>query len=236
MLWDTTTGGRQGSVEVAPPFGNYLEFSPDGRSLLMEAPNRQHKIWDIETRRFISVPETRLVPGRKGPGVTFAPSGELVVLQHDLSLVRWNPSSGQTRQILPGRRHYTDHFIISSDGRLLAADEPMNPHIYILSIEKSERHKDLSGHAGGDTRPRAFSPDGKSFVSSGADRTVKIWDVATSEELLTLEGFSGPVQSCRFSPDGTILATLSSGAPGKHAEIFLWHTALDEPESAAPAR
>jgi WD40 repeat protein len=104
------------------------------------------------------------------------------------------------------------------------------------SFETRELRKDLRGHTGGDTRPRAFSPDGKSLVSSGADRTVKIWDVATSEELLTLEGFSGPVQSCQFSPDGKILVTLSSGSPGNHAEIFLWRTALDSSEAATPAR
>ena len=236
MLWDTTTGGRRGGVDVTPAFGNYLEFSPDGRYLLMEDPNRTHAIWDIKSRRLISIPEMRLVPGRKSPGVAFARSGELVVLLQDISLARWNPSSGQTRRISLFRPRYMDHFIVSADGRFLAADEPFAPQMHIHSIATDEPYKNLSGHTGGDTRPRAFSPDGKSLASSGADRTVKIWDVATSEELLILEGFSGPVQSCRFAPDGKTLATLSSGAPGKYAEIFLWRAALDSAEAAAPPR
>jgi eukaryotic-like serine/threonine-protein kinase len=236
MLWDTTTGRRQGGVDVPPSFVNYLEFSPDGRHLLIEDPTGKHEIWEIKNRHLISVPGMRLVPGRKSPGVAFAPSGELVVLLQDRSLVRWNPSSGQTRPTSLGRRYYMDHFIVSSDGRFLAAAEPLAPQMHIWSIETDERHRDLSGHTGGDTRPRAFSPDGKSLASSGADQTVKIWDVATGEELLTLEGFSGPVQSCRFSPDGKILVTLSSGAPGNHAEIFLWRTALDSSEAATTAR
>ena len=222
ILWDTTTGGRHGGVQVPPAFSNYLEFSPDGRYLLMEDLSRRHLIWDIESRRLIPVPEPNVAPGHKSPGMAFAPSSELLVLIEVNSLVGWNPSSGQTRQILRRHPRYMDHFVVSADGRSLVADEPMAPQMNLWSIETGERRKDLSGHVGGATRPRAFSPDGKSLASSGADRTVKIWDVATSEELLTLEGFSGPVQCCRFSPDGRILATISSGAPGYHTELFLW--------------
>jgi WD40 repeat protein len=232
ILWNTTTGGRQGSVDVARAFSNYVEFSPDGRYLLMEDPSRRHLIWDIESRRLIPVPERNAVPGRKSPGVAFAPSGELLVLVEGNSLVGWNPSSGQSRPIVRSQPRYMDHFVVSADGRSLVADEPIAPQMNLWSIETGERKKDLSGHVGGDTQPRAFSPDGKSLASSGADRTVKIWDVATSEELLTLEGFSGPVQCCRFSPDGRILATISSGAPGDHTELFLWRAADDDPPAS----
>ena len=62
ILWNTTTGGRHGGVDVPPAFSNYLEFSPDGRYLLMEDPSRRHLIWDIESRRLIPVPERNVAP------------------------------------------------------------------------------------------------------------------------------------------------------------------------------
>jgi WD40 repeat protein/tRNA A-37 threonylcarbamoyl transferase component Bud32 len=55
----------------------------------------------------------------------------------------------------------------------------------------------------------AFSPDGKRFASSGFDGTVKVWDVATSNQALTLRGHSDAVRGVAFSPDGKRLASAS---------------------------
>jgi hypothetical protein len=53
----------------------------------------------------------------------------------------------------------------------------------------------------------AFSPDGKWLATRSFDGTVKLWDAATGQELLTLKGYSDVVTSVTFSPDGKRLAT-----------------------------
>jgi WD40 repeat protein len=54
-----------------------------------------------------------------------------------------------------------------------------------------------------------FSPDGTRLATASEDRTAKVWDARTGQELLTLKGHTGAVHCVCFSPDGTRLATAS---------------------------
>ncbi|MBO9466038.1 trypsin-like peptidase domain-containing protein [Tropicibacter sp. R15_0] len=59
-----------------------------------------------------------------------------------------------------------------------------------------------------------FSPDGARLVTASSDKTARIWDVATGEQLVSLRGHEGWVADARFSPDGTVIATVSGGQDG----------------------
>jgi WD40 repeat protein/serine/threonine protein kinase len=64
----------------------------------------------------------------------------------------------------------------------------------------------LRGHQGG-LLCLALSADGKRLVSGGLDRNVKVWDVATGQELLSLEGHNVlPASAVACSPDGRLIA------------------------------
>jgi WD40 repeat protein/tRNA A-37 threonylcarbamoyl transferase component Bud32 len=62
-----------------------------------------------------------------------------------------------------------------------------------------------------------FSPDGQILASSSNDNTIKLWDVASGNEIGTLTGHCSQVNSIVFSCDGQIL--VSGGADGA---IKIW--------------
>jgi hypothetical protein len=55
----------------------------------------------------------------------------------------------------------------------------------------------------------AFSPDGSRIVTSSWDKTARIWDAATAEEIAVLRGHEDRVTSAAFSPDGSRIVTAS---------------------------
>ena len=63
----------------------------------------------------------------------------------------------------------------------------------------------------------SFSPDGTKVASGSHDKTVKLWDVESGEEIRSLERHSDYVTSVSFSPEGYKLA---SGSHDKTIKIW----------------
>ena len=74
----------------------------------------------------------------------------------------------------------------------------------------------LKGHSGA-VNSVAFTADGTHIVSAGNDRTVRIWDAGTGEQLRSLRGHKSSVSSVACSPDGKLIA---SGSHDKTIRVW----------------
>jgi WD40 repeat protein len=64
----------------------------------------------------------------------------------------------------------------------------------------------------------AISPDGRILASSGGDKVIRLWDVASGQPLRVIHGHTDWVLTVAFSPDGSLLASA-----GAEKTIRLWH-------------
>ena len=65
----------------------------------------------------------------------------------------------------------------------------------------------------------AFSPDGTKLAAAGADRAVRVWDVATGKELALIEDHADWIFDLAWSPDGKRLATASRDKTSKVFDV-----------------
>src|SRR5205807_545043 len=89
----------------------------------------------------------------------------------------------------------------SDDGTMRVWDTASNPEALPL--------KDPSTASYGSVYGVAFSPDGRRLATSELANPVKVWDAASGQVVLRLEGHPSGALAVAFSPDGTRLATAS---------------------------
>src|SRR5262249_48074884 len=114
------------------------------------------------------------------------------------------------------------------DGRTLAAagfhlEKPFGHPSKLLGIydvQSGKRVQTLAGHVEWESYAIAFSPDGKLFASTGADKQILVWERATGKLRTRLADQPFPITALAFSPDSETLA--GSGADKK---VRLWDAA-----------
>jgi WD40 repeat protein/serine/threonine protein kinase len=229
-LWDTRSWAKRDILRDHPAPVVDVDFSHDGTRLSVACDNGVIQVWDIaRTKPIWSVPGHT----RSANAVSFARDGRSIASGGEDSKVRiWDAHDGREIAVLSGHATGVKAVAFSPDGSSIASTggayhEPNAAEIKIWDVATG-KSVSLEGHASLVTAA-VFFPSGRRIATSSDDRTIKIWDVATRENVFTLRGHTSGVLSLAISPDGHQLVSGSIDYTARtwSAEPYLEDVAFD---------
>jgi WD40 repeat protein len=167
-----------------------VAFSPDGKRLASGSVDNTIRLWDVATGD-----EIRRFEGQMGWGVysvAFSSDGtRLASGSADGTIRLWDAATPRWDAATPRWAAGTGDEI-----RRFGRDS----------------HTDVVYSV-------AFSPDGTRLASGSDDRTIRLWDVATGDEMFRFKGNTFGPRCIAFSPDGSRLAYGTSVGPIKLYDV-----------------
>jgi WD40 repeat protein/serine/threonine protein kinase len=220
VVWETSSGRRVGTFPGRPEQVGKLEFTPDGRSVLI-ASRTGVRLWKCPSRPGQTDPQPL---GHKDEAwsLAFSPDGRVLAsgsddTEPDPTIKLWDSASGRLLSAWQGGEGTTASLAFSPDARLLVSGHLVETrNVRIWDPATGRLLATLEGHTGR-VRATVFSPDGQTLATAGCDHTVRLWDVAGRRPLGVLRGHAETVHSLAFARDGLLLASASDDG-----DVRLW--------------
>jgi WD40 repeat protein len=225
-VWDVASGLPLFACKGHTYMINAIAWSPDGQRLATASGDGTVRVWEASRGR-----GQHILQGHASPvfSVSWSPDGQrLATGGRDAKVRVWEAASGlELFTINDTGPVYT--VIWSPDGQQLATsnggsgagrEATRNGDSMVKVYDATDPdHQELLSLKGQVTDV-TWSPDGLRLATGRSDGTVKLWEIASGRELLTLKGSRSPVQSVSWSRDGLRLATGSV-----NGDVQVWERA-----------
>jgi WD40 repeat protein len=225
QLWNPATGGQLGiPITGHAARVESLAFSPNGTTLASGSDDGTARLWDTTMERSPTLPGTAGLSSF----VSFLSDGStLATTTADDTVQLWNPATGTSlsRASQPDMisDKNADVIAVSPDGTTAARDDQGTPRLWLVASHRTPEAIPIPAQSpgGGEDllQSAAFSPSGTILATGSADGIVRLWDVATGQQITRLQMHSEQsVYSLAFNANGTELS-----AGGGDGSVWLWH-------------
>ncbi|MGZ3335354.1 MAG: WD40 repeat domain-containing serine/threonine protein kinase [Isosphaeraceae bacterium] len=221
-VWEVATGRILAHYTDQDGPVVFVDFCLDGKALV--GCEGTSVLW---TRPLDQPGPRRLLPGVESQinSVCLSPDGRLLAAAaRKLPVIIWNLSSGTKERSYLANNRSVGQVVFTPDNKSLMLGCEY-PQIRVWRfLDTPDLQRPLAGHQK-EAWVLAFSPDGALLASGSDDHTIKLWDVDSERELLTLTGHSQTVTALAFFHEGDRLASVS--LDGK---VILWDLTRTGPD------
>jgi WD40 repeat protein len=210
ILWDATTGQQLRSFHLARYKSVFsVAIGPDGLQVMTGYGDRA-ALWDVATGKLLHVLQG---DGELVTLVGFSPDGRQVFASsHGKTVVLWDVATGRRLASLSGHTGIVGAVCFSPDGRHMLTSSDTDPAtLWQVATGKKLR---VLGSRCSSGKQIAFRPDGRQ-VLIGDDGTLRLWDMATGEELIRLISLDDGRDWLVVTPDG-----LFDGSAGGREKVM----------------
>ncbi len=229
-LWEAATGkevlGFPMVFDKAEGHVACLAIAADGRSVAAGHRDGRVSFWDLKTGkrlRQFQVHPIRVDPDgvRSAASVSplvLAPDGRTFVCGNDYDQITVvNAATGKLLHQFRSRP-VARCLVVSPDGKTLASTGPSNAQVIQLWELATGKERLQVGDKCDAFHALAFSADGRTLISGGADATIRFWDTATGKEVGRLPGHYEPVTALALLPNGQGFVSGSADST-----LLVWH-------------
>ena len=206
------------NLPAASSFGSSpLIFSSDGSLLAYLAKDRDQVIvMDLASGKMKSFTSAE----GKFKCMAFRPDGELLAAGREANdVLFWDMANGKSLGEI--KTEYSVHGLAFRPGSSdLAIFSRQNRVAQIWDSQTRELRVKLAGHKS-EVTCGMYTSDGRRFITGSADRTVRVWDADSGQELLVLKDAPKEVMKLTVSPDDSRLAA-AVGIDPTSGQIIVW--------------
>jgi WD40 repeat protein len=199
-IWDVDARKVVASISGHHDCIYAVEFSPDGKTLATASYDKLIKLWNPQTGEEIRTLKDHIDAVYD---LAFTPDGKrLVSVSADRGAKVWNPATGERLYTMSEATDGLNTVALDSTGTLVATggyDKTIR--VYALGEKNAVLKTSLIAHEDAILR-LDFSPDGKTLMSTAADKTLRAFKVDDLSEIKSYPLQPDWVLSLRFSPDG----------------------------------
>lgn len=188
-LFDTTTGKLVADLVTSNDSVFSVAFSPDGKRLASAGADRAIRVFDVATRKTLVTIEDH---ADWVMDVAWSPDGtRLASASRD--------KTSKVFDMTPSKTQKDAAFLSLEEGPQISGDSLVT----------------YNGH-GQPVFGVAFSPDGKTVITSGADKQIRVWGVSNAKLARAIKGFGGEVFRISVSKDGRVFSSSADKSARVH--------------------
>jgi WD40 repeat protein/serine/threonine protein kinase len=237
-LWDVATRKEKGALKGHAGEVASLAVSPDSK-ILASGHAKDVWLWDLNTQKPLAT-----LSQQGGTYLAFSPDGRTLAgggarggIGHGWFdwITLWDVATKE-RRVRLSQHDMVLGLAFSPDGRTLFSGCWGDGVLRRWDVKTGELIIPSRGHAS-PVMSVAITPDGRTVASLEREGVLKLWDLVTGKEPITLQGqfkennafAPSPLAPLAFSPDGQTLASGLERVDQRPAAIQLWDVRSRKP-------